>query len=144
VGAMTPRDYESVEGAGRVLHERGWREDISVNEMTDSWRRIVAEIETGYDQVVEEYVLDLSCRDWLALAWPMFSERVRSVRQAELDALDARFMAATVEDTEGRFARFSRAEGEDGWWRLRLPARRHGEFARDVDQWSAAIRTCRC
>lgn len=42
---MTPEDYESVERAGRLLHERGWRMDI--NEMTDAWRLFVAEIETG-------------------------------------------------------------------------------------------------
>jgi hypothetical protein len=128
---MTPEDYESVERAGRLLHERGWRMDI--NEMTDAWRLFVAEIETGYDQVVEEYILSLRCRAALALAWPTLSERVRSSRQAELDALDARFMAATVEDTEGRFARFSRVEGDDAWWWLRVPVRRYGEFAPDLD-----------
>lgn len=128
---MTPEDYESVERAGRLLHERGWRMDI--NEMVDAWRLLVTEIETGYDQVVEEYLLSLRCRAALALAWPTLSERVRSSRLAELDALDARFMAATAEDAEGRFARFSRVEGDDGWLWLRLPVRRHGEFARDLD-----------
>lgn len=67
---MTPGDCESVEHAGRALHGRGWRKKFSVNEMTDAWRRLVAEVEAGYDQPVCEYTNDLSCRDWLALAWP--------------------------------------------------------------------------
>ena len=130
---MTPADYESVEHAGRVLHGRGWRKKFSVNEMTDAWRGLVAEVEAGYDQVVYEYTNDLSCRDWLALAWPMLTEHVRSARQADLDALDARFMAATTQDAEGRLAQFYRVEAKDGWWWRRLPSRRHGEFARDLD-----------
>jgi hypothetical protein len=130
---MTPDDYESVERAGRVVHERGGPVGVSVDVLTDSWRELVADVETGYGQVVEVYIHGLSCRGWLALAWPILSKRVRSIRQAELDALDARFMAATVEDTEERFARFSSGEGSDGWWWRRLPARRYGEFARDLD-----------
>lgn len=129
---MTPADRESVEHAGRVLHGRGWRKNFSVNEMTDAWRQLIAEVEAGYDQLVYEYINDLSCRDWLSLAWPMLTEHVRSVRQAELDELDARFTAATTEDTEGRLAQFYRVEAKDGWWWRRLPSRRHGEFARDL------------
>ena len=109
---MTPEDYESVERAGRVLHEQGWREKFSVNEMSSAWRDLVAEIEVGYDQFVDEYTNDLACRDWLALAWPMLTDRVRSARQSQLDA---RFLAATIEDTEGRLARFYRVDSKDGW-----------------------------
>lgn len=133
VDAMTPEDYESVERAGRVLHERGWRKAFSVNEMTEAWRQLVTEIEAGYDQVVDEYTNDLACRDWLALAWPMLTAHVRSVRQAELDELDARFLAATLEDAEGRLATFYRVESKVGWWWLRLPTRRCGVFAHELD-----------
>ena len=52
---MTSEDYESVQNAGRVLHEQGWRAAFSLNEMTDSWRSLVAEVEAGYDQMVDEY-----------------------------------------------------------------------------------------
>ena len=131
---MTSEDYESVLRAGRVLHARGWRAAFSLNEMTESWRSLVAEVEGGYDQMVDEYTNDLACRDWLALAWPMLTERVRSIRRPELDALDARFRAATVEDTSGRLARFYRVENKDGWWWRRLPLQRRGEFARDLDE----------
>ena len=86
---MTREDYESVELAGRVLHEQGWRKNFSINEMTGAWRSLVTEIEAGYDQWADEYTNDLACRDWLALAWPMLTERVRQARQRELDKLDA-------------------------------------------------------
>ena len=80
---MTPEDYESVERAARVLYEQGRRKRFSVNEMTNAWRRLVAEIEPGYDQLVDEYTNDRSCRDWLALAWPMLTAcPFRSARRA--------------------------------------------------------------
>ena len=119
--------------AGRALAERGWRAAFTLNEMTDSWRSLVAEVESGYDQMVDEYTNDLACRDWLALAWPMLTERVRCARRSELDALDARFRAATDEDTSGRLARFYKVQDKDGWWWRRLPTQRQGEFARGLD-----------
>jgi hypothetical protein len=133
VDDMTADDYESVERASRVLYERGWHKRFSVNEMTSAWRALVAEVEAGYDQMVDEYTNDLACRDWLAFAWPMFTERVRSSRQSELDALGARFRAATTEDTDGKLARFYRVESKAGWWWRRLPTCREGQFARDLD-----------
>lgn len=132
VDALTEEDYESVHHAGRVLHERGWRQVFTVNQMTAAWAQLVDEIETGYDQLVDEYTNDLSCRDWLAAAWPMLTERVRVARHAELRAIDARFLAATVEDTERALGRFRRIDATDGWWWRRLPIRRDGDFGRDL------------
>jgi hypothetical protein len=133
VDALTAEDYESVERAGRVLYERGWRQPFSVNEVVDAWRVLIEQVEQGYDDVVYEYINDLSCRDWLALAWPMLTDRVRSARHPELESLDARFMAATTEDKEGRLALYRRAGTDDGWWWGRLPTRRTGEFAGDLE-----------
>src|SRR5689334_23295426 len=124
---MTPADYESMEHAGHVLHERGWRKKFSVDEMTGAWRQLIGLIEAGYDQLVYEYINDLSCREWIALAWPMLTEHVRSVRQAEVDALDGQFIAATTEDKEGKLAQFYRVDAADGWWWQRIPTRRRGE-----------------
>ncbi len=126
-------DYESVNRAARTLHEQGWRKPFTLNEMMAMWRSLVREVESGYDQMVDEYTNDLSCRDWLALAWPMLSERVRAARQEELDSLDARFLAATSKDTEGRLGRFYRVESKDGWWWRRLPNQRLGVFSADLD-----------
>lgn len=81
--------------------------------MTGAWRGLIREVEEGYDQLVDEYMNDLSCRDWLELAWPMLTERVRTARLPELEALDARFLAATFEDTDGRLGRFFNVAGKD-------------------------------
>lgn len=129
---MEPEDYESVVRAGRILHGRGWLREFSANEMTGAWSALVAEIEAGYDQAVDEYTNALTCRDWLSLAWPMFTAPVRRVRQAELDSLDARFIAATEEDTDSRLAQFHDIVAEDGWWWRRIPSRRQGAFAREL------------
>jgi hypothetical protein len=129
---MTSEDYESVVTAGRVLNEQGWRKAFSVNEMMDTWEALVAEVEVGYCQLADEYTNDLACRDWLALAWPYLTERVRSVRQEALTSLDARFRASTIEDTNQRLSRFYQVKAEDGWWWRRLPTRRLGEFADDL------------
>ncbi len=106
---------------------------FSVNEMTSAWESLVGTVENGYEQMVDEYTNDLACRDWLAAAWPLFTERVRVARQEELDVLDGRFMAATIEDAEGALGRFHRATSTGGWWWRRLPKVRGGEFARDLD-----------
>ena len=126
-------DYESVQRAERILHEQGWRKAFTVNEMVAMWRSLVTQVESGYDEMVDEYTNDLCCRDWLALAWPMFTAKVQAARQEELDALDARFLAATSEDTGGRLGRFDRVESKDGWWWRRLPTKRLGTFAADLD-----------
>jgi hypothetical protein len=130
---MDADDYESVSRAGRVLHEQGWRKAFSLNEMLAMWRALVSHVEAGYDEMVDEYTNDLTCRDWLALAWPMFTERVQTARQDELDSLDSRFLAATGEDTNAQLGRFFRVESKDGWWWRRIPTRRFGAFAGDLD-----------
>lgn len=130
---LDAEDYESIGRAERTLHERGWRTAFTPNEMVASRRALVSKVESGYDEVVDEYTNDLSCRDWPALAWPMFTPRVQAARQEELDLLDARSIAVTTEDTDRRLARFYRVESKDDWWRRRLPARHLGVFAADLD-----------
>ncbi|MFB9313039.1 hypothetical protein [Nocardioides plantarum] len=130
---MTPEDYKSVTAAGQLLQEQGWRKVFTVNEMMEAWESLVAEVETGYDQLVDEYTNDLACRDWLALAWPHLTERVQAARRGALASLDARFTAATTEDTDQRLSRFHRVDAGDGWWWRRLPAQRLGAFANDMN-----------
>lgn len=56
-----------------------------------------AGIEEGFEaELVREYEQMLRCRAWPAEAWPEFTDRIRVERQAELDALDARYEPATV------------------------------------------------
>jgi hypothetical protein len=133
MGEMTAEDYESIDCALRELHPRGWRKALTLNEMLEAWASLVAEVERGYDQMVYEYTNDMACRDWLSVVWPMLTDRVRDARGEELEALDARFMAAT-EDDDGRLPlrRFYRNEDKDGWWWRRRPSKVTGVFAADL------------
>jgi len=112
-------DHESVEravGPGR-----------SLNGLLRDWDQFVRQVETGYSDNRYEYFNDMSCRRGLAAAWPVLTEKVRNARQAELDALDARFMAATVPGPG------STGEANSGgeWWEDRRPVLLVGELAED-------------
>ena len=84
-------------------------------------------VEKGYTDNVYEYTNDLHCRDALATAWPILSDKLRVDRQPELDALDARFEAATDPDDQ-----LSTSDDSKGWWWQRVPSRRVGELAEDL------------
>lgn len=129
---FTAEDYESIDRASRELHARGWHKAFTVNEMFAAWASLVSEVELGYDQMAYEYTNDMACRDWLALVWPMLTDRVRGARAGELEALDARFRAATVDDGGLAIGRFYRIENKDGWWWHRRPINVKGEFAADL------------
>ncbi|MBT2528134.1 hypothetical protein J7E91_22620 [Streptomyces sp. ISL-99] len=93
--ALSSDDYESVHRASRRLAARYGM--VTLNAMMEAWEALVQDIEEGFDaEVVWEYTQMLRCRAWLAEAWPEFTDRIRAERQAELDALDARFELATV------------------------------------------------
>jgi hypothetical protein len=94
--------------------------------MLTAWRRLVEQVETGYSESIYEYTNDASCRNWLDAAWPLLTTAVQTARQAELQSLDDRFLAATEEITTPLMT-------SDGWWWRRVPVRRGGEFAQDVD-----------
>lgn len=135
MGAMnelTAGDNESVDQAGRILRERGWKKAFTLDEMMAAWEQLVAEIELDYSDMVDEYTNDLACRDWLAAAWPLVTDHVRALQAPALNALDLRFLAATTEDSAGELRRFYRIDANDGWWWRRLPVRRFGEFAADL------------
>lgn len=129
---FTAEDYESIDRASRELHSRGWRKAFTLNEMFEAWASLVAEVEQGYHQMVDEYTNDMACRDWLALVWPMLTERVRDARADELEALDARFRAATLDDGGRAIGRFYRVENKEGWWWRRRPSKVAGVFAADL------------
>jgi hypothetical protein len=127
--AVPAADDESIDRAGRALHASGWSKVHTLDQMAAAWAALVAEVEIGYDLEVEDYTNDLTCRDWLAAAWPMLSAGAQAARQDELSALDERFRAATVDDTDGRVARYYRLEPDDGWWWRRVPTSRTGNLA---------------
>lgn len=64
-------DHASVQRAGRELQARGWRKPFSLDEMLQAYESVVGRVEEGYDETVYEYLNDLACRRWLALAWPL-------------------------------------------------------------------------
>jgi len=128
----TADDYASVERAGRLLHQQGWSRVFTPNEMTNGWAGLIGQVEEGYRLCVDEYTNDLACRDWLAQAGRLFSERVRAARQPELTALDERFLVATVDDGGAALSHYYRVERKDGWWWHRRPRILVGEFAEDL------------
>ncbi|MDE8589176.1 hypothetical protein [Arthrobacter sp. NQ4] len=129
---FTAEDNESLDQAGRILRERGWKKAFTLDEMMTAWEQLVAQVELGYSDMVDEYTNDLACRDWLAAVWPLIAEHVRTVRAPELNALDLRFLAATTEDTAEELGRFYSTDAKDAWWWRRLPLRRFGGFAADL------------
>lgn len=132
MSGLTAEDYESVDRASRALRGQGWREAFTLNEMFEAWADLVADIEHGYDQNIYEYTNDLACRDWLALAWPLLTERVRNARTAELEQLDARFTAATLDDGGRAISRSHGLDDKDAWWWRRRPRRPAGALAADL------------
>ena len=113
-------DYASVYRAMRVSPGRRGT-GRTLNGHFEGSAQFIAEIEDGFDTASAfEYSHDLRVRDWLHDAWPILTERVRRIRQGELDALDARYRAATRRPSE------SSSEGawwsqEGRWWHGRSP-----------------------
>ncbi|HEX8627239.1 MAG TPA: hypothetical protein VF755_03600 [Catenuloplanes sp.] len=117
--------------AGEVLRQRGWRKAFTVDEMINKWARLVAEVEAGYDDMVEEYINELHSRNWVHEAWPLLTERVSAIWTPQIKDLDDRFRTATVFD-DGRalspFYRVNRFDPHDMWWWRRHPRRLVGEL----------------
>ncbi|MEV7891130.1 hypothetical protein ACWD3I_43435 [Streptomyces sp. NPDC002817] len=107
----TAEEYAAVRAA--VLAGAGGRSTL--NSLLAQWHDLVAEVEEGYGWCGPELSNDLWCRGALARVWPRLPERVRALRQPELDAYDDRFRAATVPWPD-------RAEG-GRWWDRRIPRR---------------------
>jgi hypothetical protein len=116
---MGAEDYGSVE---RAVGPEG-----SLNGLLAAWEQFVRAVEIGYTHNRYEYVNDMSCRRALAKAWPVLTQKVRDARQAELDAADARFLAATVPSP----ASTDRKEPNSSWWEGRRPVVLVGNLAED-------------
>jgi hypothetical protein len=100
---------------------------MTLNGLLNDWALFVRQVETGYTDNRYEYFNDLSCRGQLASAWPLLTEQVRSERQAELDAADARFLAATAPGPDS----IPPGETDHAWWEDRRPVLLVGELAED-------------
>lgn len=122
IGVLSAEDYASVRRASRGLAARYGM--VTLNAMMKAWEAVVEDVEEGFDaEFVREYEYTLRCRRWLAEAWPVFTDRIRAARQAELDALDARFHLATVP---------LRGQADDARWHSRRPLLIVGDTSLDL------------
>ena len=125
---LTPEERAEL---ARLLAEpaaRRGRED-SLDAMLGRWSAFVTTVERGYEDSIYEYTNDLSVRDRLervvAGAGPSLAAKLHGALAED----DRRFEAATQE-TDRALGEF--ADEAPSWWR-RVPRRRVGELAEDLD-----------
>lgn len=101
----------------------------SLNELIGDWASLVTAIERGYDDSIYEYTNDLGVRDQLEDLIQAAPSGLRAKIQGAVAPLDARFTTATEQAARP----LSAASGQlPAWWH-RVPARRTGELADDLD-----------
>ncbi|MBM9507652.1 hypothetical protein [Actinacidiphila acididurans] len=113
-----------------LLHRRGWRTAFTVADRVTAWGHLVAAVEGGYGDDVDEYANDLYCRNWLHEAWLLLPEHVVQFWTPRIEALDERFRAATVADDGMALGRFHRVPHPDLWWWRRHPRLLTGDLGR--------------
>lgn len=120
--ALTAADYASVHRATELLSTK-YLHRLTLNAGLEAWSAFVEDVEGGFDVCwAWEFDNEAVARGWLHDAWPILTERVRLLRQPELDALDDRFRAATAPTKPLDASRSALAEGEK-WWYFRYPLR---------------------
>ncbi|MEH0424276.1 hypothetical protein [Streptomyces sp. B21-083] len=124
--SLDGEDYASVHLATQSLTPRYFG-TLTLNARLEGWAEFVTDVEDGFDSMwAWQFDNDATHRDWLHDAWPILTERVRRVRQPELDALDERFRAATAPMTPFGTSPSEMAE-QTRWWRFRYPLRVTGD-----------------
>lgn len=129
---MSSLDPDRRAELGRLLAEladRSGRED-SLDAMLRRWSHFVARVERGYDDSIYEYTNDLSVRDRLEQLVRGAGPGLRGVLESSLAGDDRRFETATQASARplGQFR-----ETAPPWWWLRVPRRRVGELAEDLE-----------
>jgi hypothetical protein len=125
---LTPEEREELARLLAELAARAGRED-SLGALLGRWSAFVTTVERGYDDSIYEYTNDLSVRDRLERVVAGAGPALRGKLHAALAEDDRRFTAATEEAGRalGEFV-----EEAPAWWR-RVPRRRVGELAEDLD-----------
>jgi hypothetical protein len=125
---LTQEEREELARLLAELAARTGRED-SLDAMLGRWSAFVTTVERGYGDSIYEYTNDLSVRDLLESVAAGAGPALRAKLHAALAEDDRRFAAATQEAGRalGEFA-----EEAPSWWR-RVPRRRVGELAEDLD-----------
>jgi hypothetical protein len=123
---LTAEDYASIHRATELLSTK-YLHRLTLNARLEAWSEFVEDVEGGFDVCwAWEFDNDAAHRDWLHDAWPILTERVRRLRQPELDALDDRFRAATAPITPLGMSRSTMDEREE-WWQFRYPLQVTGD-----------------
>jgi hypothetical protein len=117
---------------GEHLHRRGWRTSFTVEEMVTKWAWLVATIERGYTDLVDEYTNDLYCRNWLHEAWVLLDDAVLLRYSPRIEELDTRFRAATIDDDGYVLSQFHSIDDPALWWWRRRPRILTGDLGRSL------------
>ena len=95
--------------------------------LLQEWARFVTAVERGYDDSIYEYTNDLTVRDRLERVIAGASPALRGQLEQALAADDGRFEAATEEAARPLGTTYTT------WWWRRVPIRRTGELAEDLE-----------
>lgn len=101
----------------------------SLNDFLAQWAGFVAAVERGYDDSIYEYANDLSVRDRLQDLAGAAPSTLRTKLESALAPVDARF----VDATEDAARPLSESRGDLRMWWRRVPKRRTGELAQDLE-----------
>ena len=99
----------------------------TLGSLLQEWGHFVTAVERGYDDSIYEYTNDLSVRDRLERIVTGASPGLRAQLEGALAADDGRFEAATEEAARPLAATYTT------WWWRRVPRRRAGELADDLE-----------
>jgi hypothetical protein len=126
---LSPEEQAELARLLAELAERSGRED-SLDSMLRRWSGLVNQVERGYDDSIYEYTNDLSVRDRLERVAHGAGPGLRAKLDGRLADDDRRFEAATEEGARplGEFG-----EASPPWWWRRVPRRRAGELAEDLE-----------
>jgi hypothetical protein len=129
MNALNPDEQQEL---GRLLAELAQRSgrDDSLDAMLRRWSHFVTQVERGYDDSIYEYTNDLSVRDRLEHVIQGAGPGLRAALEGRLAEDDRRFDAAT-EDSARPLGKFK--ETTPPWWWRRVPRRRVGELAEDLE-----------
>jgi hypothetical protein len=126
---LSPDEQQELARLLAELAERSGRAD-SLDAMLRRWSDLVTRVERGYDDSIYEYTNDLSVRDRLERIVQGARPRLRAELEGGLVEDDRSFEAATEESARplGEFG-----EASPPWWWRRVPRRRAGELAEDLE-----------
>ena len=126
---LGPEERQELARVLAELAERSGREQ-SLDAMLRRWSDFVTGVARGYDDSIYEYTNDLSVRDRLEHVVQGAGPGLRAKLEQGLAEDDRRFDAATE---AAHRPLGNDAEARPPWWWRRVPRRRSGELAEDLE-----------